>query len=248
MGISVNDSKLAELARLIEEWPGLVSAPADELIEDCLVLVSHVSDATTLVDVGSGGGLPGLALKIMVPRLAVTLVEADGRKAAFLTQACARLGLPGVRVVDRRAEDAAHDAGLREAFDVAVARGPLPAGPSSCWVAGRCRSSRPRRKRGGRGSSWWSRRWGPPRRPIRGEPGCLRAAPSRAARPGAAAAAAPTGWTGSPAEPAQPAPGQRPRPGSAGTGMESMRRERRSAATRTSAASDPGSRNGCQSP
>jgi len=79
-----------------------------------------------LVDVGSGGGLPGLPLKIMVPRLQVTLVEADGRKAAFLTQACARLGLAGVRVVGRRAEDAAHDADLREAFDVAVARALAP--------------------------------------------------------------------------------------------------------------------------
>ncbi|SRR5216683_7469922 len=126
MGISVNDSRLAELARLIDEWPGLVSAPAGELIDDCLVLVSYLSDVTTLVDVGSGGGLPGLPLKIMVPQLQVTLVEADGRKAAFLTQACARLGLPGVRVVGRRAEDAAHDGDLREAFDVAVARALAP--------------------------------------------------------------------------------------------------------------------------
>src|SRR5216684_231713 len=126
MGISVNDSKLVELAQLIDEWPGLVSAPAGELIDDCLVLVSYLSDVTTLVDVGSGGGLPGLPLKIMVPRLQVTLVEADGRKAAFLTQACARLGLPGVRVVGLRAEEAAHDGDLREAFDVAVARALAP--------------------------------------------------------------------------------------------------------------------------
>jgi len=126
MGISVNDSKLAELARLIDGWPGLVSAPADELIDDCLVLVPYLSGATTLVDVGSGGGLPGLPLKIMVPTLEVTLIEADGRKAAFLTQACARLGLSGVSVVGRRAEDAAHDGGLREAFEVAVARALAP--------------------------------------------------------------------------------------------------------------------------
>jgi 16S rRNA (guanine527-N7)-methyltransferase len=126
MGISVNDSKLAELARLIAAWPGLVSAPADELIDDCLVLVPYLSDVSTVVDVGSGGGLPGLPLRILVPRLEVTLVEADGRKAAFLTQTCARLGLSGVRVVGRRAEDAAHDAGLREAFDVAVARALAP--------------------------------------------------------------------------------------------------------------------------
>jgi 16S rRNA (guanine527-N7)-methyltransferase len=128
MGISMGDFKQAELARLIESWPGLVSAPAGGLIEDCLVLLDHLGDARTLVDVGSGGGLPGLALKITRPDLAVTLVEADSRKAAFLVRACAELGLRDVEVVDRRAEDAGRDARYREAFDVAVARAlaPLP--------------------------------------------------------------------------------------------------------------------------
>ena len=126
MGISVNDSKLAELARLIDGWHGLVSAPAADLIDDCLVLVDHLAGVESLVDVGSGGGLPGLPLKIALPQLAVTLVEADGRKAAFLIDACARLGLGDVSVVGRRAEDAAHEPALREAFDVAVARALAP--------------------------------------------------------------------------------------------------------------------------
>src|ERR1700747_142841 len=99
MGISVEDSKLARLARLISGWPGLVSGSAPELIADCLVLLDHAGDARRLVDVGSGGGLPGLPLKIARPELEVTLVEADRKKAAFLVRACAELGLTGVEVV-----------------------------------------------------------------------------------------------------------------------------------------------------
>jgi 16S rRNA (guanine527-N7)-methyltransferase len=126
MGISMHDSKLEELARLIAGWPGLAAGPADALVQDCLVLVDHLGDARRVVDVGSGGGLPGLPLKIARPDLDVTLVEADGKKAAFLVHACAHLGLRGVQVVNRRAEEAAHDAGLRETFDVAVARALAP--------------------------------------------------------------------------------------------------------------------------
>jgi len=113
---------------MISEWPGLVARPDPGLIEDCLVLVEHLGDARKVVDVGSGGGLPGLPLKIARPDLELTLIEADHDKAAFLVHACAQLGLDGVTVVARRAEDAGHDPLLREAFDVAVARAlaPLP--------------------------------------------------------------------------------------------------------------------------
>lgn len=126
MGISVNDSKLEQLARLISEWPGLTSGPAADLIDDSLVLLKHLGDAEKLVDVGSGGGLPGLPLKIARPELEVTLVEADQDKAAFLVRACAALGLQDVEVVAKRAEEAGQDPLYREAFDIAVARALAP--------------------------------------------------------------------------------------------------------------------------
>src|SRR2546428_12869470 len=117
MGISVNDSRLHELARMISEWPGLVSSPAQELVEDSLVLLEHLGDARRLVDVGSGGGLPGLPLKITRPSLAVTLIEADQAKAAFLVQACAKLDLDDVEVLARRAVDVGQEGHLREVID-----------------------------------------------------------------------------------------------------------------------------------
>jgi 16S rRNA (guanine527-N7)-methyltransferase len=111
---------------MISAWPGLVSGPAEELVEDSLVLLEHLGEATSVVDVGSGGGLPGLPLKIARPDLRVTLIEADQNKAAFLVQACAKLGLPDVEIIAKRAEEAGHEPRLRESFDLAVARALAP--------------------------------------------------------------------------------------------------------------------------
>ncbi|HEV3101236.1 MAG TPA: 16S rRNA (guanine(527)-N(7))-methyltransferase RsmG [Candidatus Dormibacteraeota bacterium] len=124
----MQDSKLDELVRLISAWPGLMASPDRALIDDSLVLLEHLGNAHSLVDVGSGAGLPGIAIKIARPDLVVTLIEADQDKAAFLVYACAALGLDHVNVVARRAEDAAHDPALRETFDIATARAlaPLP--------------------------------------------------------------------------------------------------------------------------
>src|ERR1700704_3787533 len=111
---------------MISEWPGLVSRPAQELIEDSLVLLEHIGDGKKVVDVGSGGGLPGLPLKIARPDLSMTLIESDQAKAAFLVRTCATLGLQGVEVVARRAEEVGQDPVYREAFDVVVARALAP--------------------------------------------------------------------------------------------------------------------------
>src|SRR5882762_6320997 len=119
-------AQLEQLARLISEWPGLVSGPAQDLVNDSLVLLEHLGDAKNLVSVGSGGGLPGLSLKIVRPELSVTLIESDKDKAAFLVRACASLGLQHIDVVAQRAEEVGQDPDYRELFDVAVARALAP--------------------------------------------------------------------------------------------------------------------------
>ena len=111
------------LFNLISSWPGLIARPDRALIEDSLVLLDFLPPGPLrIIDVGSGGGLPGLPLRLARPDLALTLLEANQRKAAFLVQAAATLGLSDVEVVARRAEDAGHDPRHREAYDFALAR------------------------------------------------------------------------------------------------------------------------------
>jgi 16S rRNA (guanine527-N7)-methyltransferase len=88
----------------------------------------HAGEPLRLVDVGSGGGMPGVPLKIAFPGLRVTLVESVGKKAEFLRSTVAQLGLTDVEVVAERAESLARHPEYRDAFDWATARalGPLP--------------------------------------------------------------------------------------------------------------------------
>lgn len=76
-----------------------------------------------LVDLGSGGGLPGLAVATRWPEAMVELLEASSRRAAFLRQAVSRLGLEErVVVLHERAEECGRREGQRGAFDGALAR------------------------------------------------------------------------------------------------------------------------------
>lgn len=76
-----------------------------------------------VVDLGSGGGLPGLVVAWLWTEVDLALLESAGRRAAFLRRSVDRLGLAGrVSVLEGRAEDFGRQEGLRGAFDGALAR------------------------------------------------------------------------------------------------------------------------------
>ena len=70
---------------------------------DSLAVLGHLPEGN-IVDVGSGAGLPGIPIAISCPARAVTLLDANHKKSAFLKQAVAELGLSGVQVVSERVE------------------------------------------------------------------------------------------------------------------------------------------------
>ncbi len=80
-------------------------------------------DLLKVVDVGAGAGFPGLPLKLVFPETELALVESVGKKAGFLEEVISVLELEGVEIHIGRAETLAHDASLRENFDLVLARG-----------------------------------------------------------------------------------------------------------------------------
>jgi 16S rRNA (guanine527-N7)-methyltransferase len=86
------------------------------------VLAWTDSPPKTLVDVGSGAGFPGIPLKILYPRLKLTLVESVAKKANFCQHIVETLRLDDVRVIQTRAEKLGQNPKHRENYDWAVAR------------------------------------------------------------------------------------------------------------------------------
>lgn len=75
-----------------------------------------------LLDIGTGAGLPGIPLKILLTEARLVLLESVAKKTAFLKQLVDRMGLEYVETITGRAEDVAHKADFRERFDLVVSR------------------------------------------------------------------------------------------------------------------------------
>lgn len=96
-------------------------------------LLAELDDGSTIIDIGSGGGLPGIPLAIALPHLNFTLMDATKKKCDYLEQVASTLNLDNVRVICARAEALGQDRGEktatgradahREHYDIAMARG-----------------------------------------------------------------------------------------------------------------------------
>ena len=117
---------------MLLDWNTRMNLTALTAPED--VAVKHIIDsltaydaalfdgARTLIDVGTGAGLPGIPLAVYAPHLTVTLLDALNKRVRFLTEVTAAMGLQNVRCIHARAEEAARTAEHRAAYDIAVSR------------------------------------------------------------------------------------------------------------------------------
>ena len=89
---------------------------------DSVVGEKYFKNGAKVIEIGSGAGFPSMPLKIIRDDLKFTLVESVGKKCEFLHAVVDKLGLKGVNIYSKRAEDLAKDANFRESYDVATAR------------------------------------------------------------------------------------------------------------------------------
>lgn len=117
---------------LLTEWNEKINLTAiteyDEVVEkhfiDSLSLERAVdlSKISTVIDVGTGAGFPGIPLKIVYPHLDVILLDSLNKRVKFLNTVIDELGLDNIKAVHGRAEDIAKREEYREKFDLCVSR------------------------------------------------------------------------------------------------------------------------------
>jgi len=138
-GLSPTDDLLGsfqEYRRILLDWNRRVNLTA--ITDPTGVEIRHFIDSllcleipgfkgllragTILADVGTGAGFPGVPIRLVCPEIELWLIESSLKRARFLDELVARLGLDRVKVIPRRAEDVGRDRAYREGATLLVAR------------------------------------------------------------------------------------------------------------------------------
>ena len=139
MDLGINDEQLVKLRAYVDllvKWNRIYNLTAvrkpEEMISrhilDSLSVLSAVENVIhcggTLLDVGSGPGLPGIPLAIMLPDRHISTLDCIGKKTRFQMQVCTELGLDNVTVLNKRVEhwqvDSGYDGIISRAFSSLV--------------------------------------------------------------------------------------------------------------------------------
>lgn len=122
----------AEYKRLLKEWNEKINITA--ITEDDDIDIKHFLDSLTpyttglfngnkkIIDIGTGGGFPGLPLKILNPQLKVTLLDSLNKRIVFLNEVINLLGLMNIEAIHGRAEELGISDDHRGKYDIAVSR------------------------------------------------------------------------------------------------------------------------------
>ncbi len=133
-GINLTDNQLVQFERYFEALKETgAHTNLTTILDEAGVAKKHFADSLLpislglikgdekVIDIGSGAGFPGLPLKIACPNLDMTLLEATGKKAAFIEKAAEHIGV-NIVLINDRAEEFAHTENARMCYDICVSR------------------------------------------------------------------------------------------------------------------------------
>lgn len=131
--IGLTEQQLALLGTFVAElitWNQKVNLTAItdplEVIEkhliDSLIPAHHLREGASVLDIGTGGGLPGIPLKIYMPSLKMTMIDGSRKKISFVNYMIRQLGLAEVEARQIRAEELGEISAYQQAYDVVICR------------------------------------------------------------------------------------------------------------------------------
>lgn len=135
LGVSLTDRQTEQFLMYYEmlvEWNSFMNLTAITEYEEVmkkhfvdsvsLIKAYDVTKSVSVIDVGTGAGFPGLALKIAFPNLHLTLLDSLNKRIHFLNEVIEKLALTEIETIHGRAEDYARPGKLREKYDLCVSR------------------------------------------------------------------------------------------------------------------------------
>ncbi len=112
-------NKVMNLTRITDEEEIIIKHFVDSLM---IAKVAEMEKVESLIDVGTGAGFPGIPIKIMWPKIKVTLLDSLDKRVGFLQEVIEELNLEGAEAIHGRAEDFGQDDNYREKFDLCASR------------------------------------------------------------------------------------------------------------------------------